>query len=200
MCFFHITVVAPVIFIYNPESTTVRLIQENFPEMALFQSQNIYFQAPKTKLIEYYCLNIIICYSIYYFLGATSYITFVLKIVKYIKITHPKELVKLQIMFFRMITFQGIVEIVLVITPAYAMGLAFYFQIAFVNHIAILATTACSLQAWLNYISIMYNIVPYRNTIKEWFRFLNVNGKHNCVNVNSISVTYVPPASYSLSR
>ncbi|KAE9550512.1 hypothetical protein FO519_006263, partial [Halicephalobus sp. NKZ332] len=124
---------------------------------------------------------------------------FTLKIVKYIKITPSKQLVRLQIMLFKTITFQGIVELILVITPAYAMALAFYFHIRYVDHIAIIAITACSVQAWLNYVCVMYNVVPYRRAIMRWINILSFNKKDSCMNTNPNSVIAIGPASHSLS-
>ena len=200
MCFFHITVAFPICLIYNSESMTIQYTQEYFPEMELFQSRNVYIQIAPTTLVDYYCLTIIICYTLYYIGGIIIYIVFSLQIVKYIKITPSKELVRLQIMLFKMITFQGMIELLLVITPAYTIGISYYFKSKYVSQIAVVATIACSLQAWLNYISVMYNVTPYRNTIKKWFKFLNFNGKYNCVNVNPVSVISVLPTSHSLSR
>ncbi|KAE9549331.1 hypothetical protein FO519_007447 [Halicephalobus sp. NKZ332] len=182
--YFHTTVVIPLAFCYTSESTTIQFIQEYFPEMALFQSRNTYFQIPPTKLVEYFCLNIIICYSAYYFFGGLLYGIFILNIIKYTKIASSKELVRLQMMLFKTITFQGIIEVILVITPAYAMALAFYFQSRHSSEIAIAMATGGSFQAWLNYICVMYNIVPYRNTIKKWLQLLVFNGNRSHTNVH----------------
>ncbi|KAE9549589.1 hypothetical protein FO519_007210 [Halicephalobus sp. NKZ332] len=143
--------------------------------MALFQSRNTYFQIPPTKLVEYFCLNIIICYSMYYFSGILIYSAFTWKIIKYTKIASSKELVRLQMMLFKTASFQGFLELILVITPAYAMALSFYFHIRHVDQIAIIAITACSVQAWLNYVCVIYNVAPYRKAIKRWINILSFN-------------------------
>ncbi|KAE9551436.1 hypothetical protein FO519_005337 [Halicephalobus sp. NKZ332] len=186
--FSHTTVITAITFTYTSESTTIQFIQEYFPEMALFQSRNMYFQIPPTKLSQYFCLSIFICYSAYYLFGGVVYGIFTYKIIKFNKMTHSKELAKLQMMLFKTTTFQGIFELLLVITPVYIMVITFYFQVRYVSQIMTIAMTACSVQAWLNYVFVMYNVVPYRKAIKRWFMVVNFGKKECCKNTNSNSV------------
>ena len=193
--FCHITIVGPVFFCYTSDSTTLQLVRRYIPEMELFQSKNMYFQIFPNQWVEYFCLNIIICYSLYYALGILIYSVFALKITKYTKVSSSKQLVRMQLMFFKIITFQGIVEVVLVISPAYVMALSFYFKLKYISQITMIATTVCSLQAWLNYICIMYNVTPYRKTVKSWFNILSFSKKYGCINVNSSLVVSIGPTS-----
>ena len=96
-------------------------------------------------------------------------------------------------MFFKTMTFQGMIELLIVITPAYTMALSFYTENKYSGQIATAAIMICSLQAWLNYICVIYNVAPYRKAITNWFRSFNSNNKGSCADVSTQVVVSIVP-------